>query len=388
MSAARPADTGLPVIGLSLALAAAIWGLLWPLQTFDMREYLLPWMAHIGAYGPIGAFDHPFSNYSPTYLYLLALASPLAPLVSDHGVVKLVSLLGTLWLAWSVNHLLRLADAPAPASAGALLLLLPSAVINAALLGQCDALWAAPCVMAVARALERRAAAMLLWCGLAFAFKAQAIFLAPFAIAMLISWRSRWTLWAIPPAVYLAAMAPAWLAGWPAADLLTVYLRQAGTFDQLSMNAPNLWQLVQATPGFDAPAWPHLALGVATLGAIGLILAAQRLLRGDYPVPPETLLSLALLSSLVLPGLLPRMHDRFFFLADVLAFTLVLLRRNRTSMLIAATIQLGSIFALWSALSSDPSFAAAGAVAMIAATGALAIELFARPLGSRAAAPA
>jgi len=255
MSAARPTETGLPAPWLSLALAAVIWAALWPLQTFEMRVYLLPWMAHIGAHGPVGVFGHPFSNYTPTYLYVVALASLLATLISDHGVVKFVSLLGTLWLAWSIHHLLRVSGAPAPARAGALTLLLPSAIVNAALLGQCDAFWAAACVMAVASAIDRRPAAMLLWCGLAFAFKAQAIFLAPFAIAMLIAWRSRWTLWAIPPAVYLTAMVPAWAAGWPAADLLSVYLRQAGTFDQLSMNAPNLWQLVQAAPGLDAPIW-------------------------------------------------------------------------------------------------------------------------------------
>lgn len=388
MSASRPTAIGLPAIGLSLALAAVIWVLLWPLQTFDMHEYLLPWMAHIGAHGPVGAFGHPFSNYTPTYLYLLALASPLAALISDHGVVKLVSLLGTLWLAWSVHHLLRVGGAAAPARAGALILLMPSAIVNAALLGQCDAFWAAACVMAVTCALERRAAAMLVWCGLAFAFKAQAVFLAPFAIMMLIAWRSRWTLWTIPPVVYLAAMAPAWLAGWPAADLLTVYLRQAGTFDQLSMNAPNLWQLVQAAPGLDAAVWPHFAFAMAALGAIGLILAAQRLLRAETPVSRETLLSLALLSSIVLPGLLPRMHDRFFFLADVLALALALLRRDRSAMLIAGAIQLGSVLALLSALSSNPAFAAIGAVTMIAATAALAAELFARPLAGRRAAAA
>ena len=79
---------------------------------------------------------------------------------------------------------------------------------------------------------------MLVWCGIAFSIKAQAIFLAPFAIAFLISRRTPLRYWLIPPSVYAAMMAPAWAAGWPAADLATVYLRQAQYFDDLSMNAP------------------------------------------------------------------------------------------------------------------------------------------------------
>jgi len=82
------------------------------------------------------------------------------------------------------------------------------------------------------------------------------------------------------------------------------------------------------------------------------------------------------------------MHDRFFFLADVLALTLALLRRDRSTILIAGAVQLSSVLALLSALSSNPSFAAIAAVTMIAATAALAIETLGQPARQRAAATA
>ena len=71
------------------------------------------------------------------------------------------------------------------------------------------------------------------------------------------------------------------------------------------------------------------------------------------------------------------MHDRYFFLADVLALVLALRCRDRGSFLILAAVQTGSILALWSYLISDPRPATIGAVLMIAATIAVAARLLA-----------
>jgi Gpi18-like mannosyltransferase len=219
---------------------------------------------------------------------------------------------------------------------------------------------------------------MLVWCGIAFAFKLQAVFIAPFALAMLIAHRTPWRLWPIPAGIYIGAMLPAWLAGWPAADLATIYLRQAGFYDQLAMNAPNLWQIVQTLAG-PAPLEPIAFAAAALIMLVFLVRFARA---GAMPDP----VAAALLSALILPGLLPRMHDRYFFLADLLAFALAASWRSRDGWLIFAGVQTGSLLALWSGMSGDPAFAAAGGVAMIAATGALMLRL--RPHPARTLTPA
>lgn len=373
MDPAREIRTSMPRAWLSLALGLALYALLWPLQPFDVRTFLIPWTEHIVAAGPVGAFAHPFSNYAPPYLYLLAAISPLAALITVTGAIKLVSALGSLWLAWAAYRLLRAAGAVGADRAAALTILLPTALLNAALLGQCDALWAAPCLLAVGAAIERRPGRMLLWCGIAFAFKLQAIFLAPFALAVLLAERAPWRLWLIPPAVYAAAMLPAWLAGWPAADLATIYLRQAGYYDALAMNAPNLWQIVTTLAG-PLPLEP-VAFAFAALASLAFLFRFAR--DGAMPDP----IAAALLSALLLPGLLPRMHDRYFFLADLLAFVLAVSWRRRDGWLIFAAVQIGSLLALWSGMSGDPAFATAGGVAMLAATGALLMRLVPAPRG-------
>jgi Gpi18-like mannosyltransferase len=366
-----------PRLWITLALAAALYAAVWPVNLKDMDGFLIPWLQHILDKGPVGAFAEPFSNYSPPYLYLLALASPLAAWVGKMTLIKAVSVLGTVWLAWSVHSLLRAAGARLSFRASALILLVPSVGLNAALLGQCDALWTAACVSAVACAMKRRLVAMLVWSGLAFALKAQAAFCAPFIVAVLVAERAPVRFWLIPPAVYVAAMLPAWAAGWPAADLATIYLRQAQWFDALSLSAPNIWMLVQEVG--NPAAFPAEPMAFAAAAAAALLYVAYFARRG---LEPSDMIAAALLASLLLPGLLPRMHERYFFLADVLSFALAMAARDRPAWLIFAAVQTSAVLSLWSYLTTGPMFAAAASITMIAATLAVAARL-----GPKAPAP-
>ena len=110
----------------------------------DVNFYLLPWYEHIVEAGPIGAFRAPFGNYSPPYLYLLA-ASTLVPTNDPVIIIKLLSLLGGMWLAVAGYRLMVACSKPRPEIA-ALLLFLPTVMLNTSILSQTDTFWVAPCV--------------------------------------------------------------------------------------------------------------------------------------------------------------------------------------------------------------------------------------------------
>ena len=321
-----------------LAAALNLWALCWATVPRDFELFLGPWYAHITAEGPVRAFAQPFSNYTPPYLYLLALASLEGEWLSPLNVVKALSLAGTGFLAFALADLLKAAGGK-PRHA-LWLFVLPSAVLNAALLAQCDAIWAGACLFAVAAMIRGRTAAALLWCGVAIAFKAQSAFVAPFIVGTLIGGRAPLWQWLIPPAVWAAFMTPAWLLGWPAVDLATIYFRQAGEFDFAGTLAnPWIWGTV-FVPGVAKELYP-LGYGLATAAAVGIAGLTARAVK-----QPKALLPLALLSATALPYLLPKMHERFLFLADVLALALALARRDRRSIAIAVAVQLTSLSAL------------------------------------------
>jgi len=118
-------------------------------------------------------------------------------------------------------------------------------------------------------------------------------------------------------------MVPAALAGRGWGDLVTIYLRQASEFKELSLNAPNPYLIIQRIlPGSFAIG---MRVGLVLAVIVALALVAM-FVRHGRESSPERLVLLATLSLAVMPYVLPKMHDRYFFPASAMAFLLALAR--------------------------------------------------------------
>jgi Gpi18-like mannosyltransferase len=301
-----------------------------------MRIFLEPWMNHILHYGPIAAFGHPFSNYEPAYLYLLALGSLAHGFMATMTIIKILSVAGSVFLTFALADVLKAAGVQARSAV--LALVLPSVVINDALLGQCDALWAGACIFALAAMMRGQTLRSLVWCGVAISFKALAIFIAPVIIGALIGRRVPLWQWAVPALIFLATLVPPWLLGWPAYDLLTVYLGQATLEPLIAGRLGNPWMLMTIFADDQARHYYWIGL-VAALGA-GVIIGALAK-RGWRD--PRFLILLAALSGTLLPFLLPKMLERYYFLGDVMTLALALTLRNRAATVAVLAVQFASI---------------------------------------------
>ena len=320
------------------ALTLYLHSLLWWTEPRDMGLFLRPWFDHIVRYGPVEAFAHPFSNYTPAYLYLLALLSPLHGSLEAMYLIKLLSVAGTAFAALAVADLIS-ATGGRPRYA-LLLFVTPSVVINAALLAQCDALWAGACIFAVSAQIRGHTTRSLLWCGIAVAFKAQAAFIAPLIAGALIGRRTPLWQWTIPAFVFAAIMLPAWLAGWPALDLLMVYPRQAG-WVPFAGRLANPW--IVATVFTPETAKSLYWIGYCSAAAAGIVVAS---LTSTSVRNAKALALLALLSSLALPFFFPKMIERYFFLADLLSLAIAISYTARSTVLLAVMVQLASLLSL------------------------------------------
>lgn len=294
----------------------------------DLHTYLFPWIEHIRAAGAVNAFREPFGNYTPPYLYLLAVGTLLT--ANSLVIVKVLGAMSCGFAAIAVWRLVRIERSGVEAAATSLLL--PTMIIDGPMLGQCDGIWVGSCLLSVAAAIQGRMLAMALWCGIAFAFKAQAAFIAPFIITVLLQRRATAALWIVPPAIYVVAMLPAWWVGWPAFDLATIYLRQAEYFNTIG-SSPGLWSIGAAI----LPRRPTdlfligYVAGIIFVGIYVVLLYRRSLSR-------EQMLEAALLSALALPFLLPKMHERFTLLADLLALSLAFISSKRGNGAIATAV--------------------------------------------------
>jgi Gpi18-like mannosyltransferase len=286
-------------------------------QNSDVQAYL-GWLDYIGKHGGLSALAENFSDYSPAYLFLLALASPLQAWLPAIWVVKLISIAFSFLLAYGVYRLVRVRFPGGWQAPGAALVVLfaPTVVLNSAWWGQTDAIYAALAVFSAAAAAEKKPAWAAGWFGAALAIKAQAIFLAPFLLVLWVKGELRFKHFLLVPVGYLIPLLPAFIAGRPVQELVGIYGGQAQIFQYLNMNAPNFYLFVPNR-------WYHGALWIgAGLTVAAALFIAGRAFLSLHPMKPDLLVLTAALCAASMPFLLPKMHDRYWFLADVLTIAL------------------------------------------------------------------
>lgn len=317
-------------IALILSLAIILRWHGWSWQTDDFKDFLQPWYQFIQGNDRFWALKHNFFNYNPPYIYLLVLWSYLFPHFSALAVIKSIAigldLGGSFWVyRWVASlipkpsHLAQ--DYPrfphlAALFAAALFLIAPTIVLNGSYWGQCDMAYTTAAIASLygfSQGYNRLALATFT---LALTFKLQAIFTAPVVLILLLQQQVHWRdLW-IVPAVYGLTLVPAAIAGRPWDSLLGVYWQQFNTYQALTMNAPSLYQWFPKAP---YQLTVTVGLGVAGLVTLGLVGA---IVRRWQRLSPVQLVQIALGFNLIVPLLLPKMHDRYWFCADVLSFIL------------------------------------------------------------------
>lgn len=326
-----------------IAGAAIAYGSLIEADNSDIHDFLIPWYEYILSHGRFSAFADNFSNYTPPYLYLLSIGTLADGWLSPFVVIKLLSIVGAIFLACCSHVLLRQFMPREPALLAALLLfLLPSVMVNSVVWGQCDAFYTGFIILALAFALQRKGLLMAAMLGAAIAFKLQAVFIAPFGLFMLLSRMLKpWSL-LVSAATWCVLMLPAWIAGRPMMDLAGIYLEQADYYRSLSLNAPNIWIYIEYFDLMPYDIGTKIGIAVAALVVLAIaIVADTRKMTGR-----SDFLLIALLSSIAVPYFLPRMHERYFFMADILSFLLACIFRSAPTIAAAVLIGIGTLLAL------------------------------------------
>ncbi|MDB5497257.1 MAG: hypothetical protein JWP28_1288 [Phenylobacterium sp.] len=323
----RVAAAALVLVGLEIRLA------MWSYATADVGRYLWPWYAFARDHG-WRALGVAFTNYTPFYGYLLIAATAFdghAPALLLIKAISFVFELATAFLAY--RFVLRATGSRNRASVALVACwLAPAVLYNGALWGQADSIWTFFIVLAVYLFSTARNGVMPF--GVAFAVKAQGVFLGPFALGMIVRQR-RTVLWlGAVPLIYLAIAAPTLLAGRPLMDVLGVYLDQANTFHALSKHAASLWAL---TPSVPYTAGVAIGLALAAAAGLAITVLIARAKRTD--VEFNTLA--ACLSLLAMPFLLPKMHDRYFYAFEVLS--IILACQNRRYLMVAMAAQVSAV---------------------------------------------
>lgn len=298
-----------------LALGARL--VFFPYVSEDSRLFFVPWMQEFRNHGA-SALGGEFSNYNFPYMFLLFLGSLLP--AEPHYAIKIVALIGDCLLALSVGAVVkRLQPArPLPEVAALITLFLPTVLLNASMWGQCDSIYCSFLLLSLRSLLENDARGGWLWWAVALSFKLQAVFFLPALVLIALRNRHSLALPAMATGVWVLLSSLPLLFGRSLMSTFSIYFHQTQETN-LFAGAANVY------------AWfPTVSAGEARVPAIlvcggALLVTAAAYWRG--PDSAERRVLLVITTVAVCPLLLPQMHDRYFFAAEVMS--LLLLRRTK-----------------------------------------------------------
>lgn len=297
--------------------------ILFPVKTGDYIGFLQPWLEFIKTHGYFSSLKYGFYDYTPSYIYILAIIAKIGfnPLYS----VKLVSIFFEYLLAFFIGKIAyqKYKNNLHIWIAMAVIPLLPSVLLNSSYLSQCDSIYAAFTLGSVFFILNKEHLLSCLFLGIAFAFKMQTVMILPFFFIMMLRGGIRWYYFLVTPFVFVISLIPAWFLGRSFSDLLSVYISQTDHYHYLTLNFPNLYFLI-SNNYYE----PVKIAGILTTTLITLFTGVW-LSSKKFIFSFEIWIRLAFLSAVIIPFLLPGMHERYLYLGDVLGVLYFLvLRKN------------------------------------------------------------
>jgi Gpi18-like mannosyltransferase len=310
---------GLIILALALlTLRVTLWRYF---VNSDLLNAFLPWQTYLLEHGRWHALQHPFSMYFPAYFDITAMTSYLDGHINRVSQIKLVSFSFDIVTAAVAYYLVgRLTRSSTPGRGRSIAQLVapfcilagPTVLLNGAVWGQSDIVYTCFLLLSTCCVITGMGALAALFFGVAFAFKLQAIFLAPFIVAMLMQKRIRWWHLLLVPVGWLAALVPPVLNGAKALQFLSLTSSQGESFPTLAINVGNPWIIADRI---------HFNVNAGTLAGIVLTVLVMIAITiwGAQPAfrNATNTLALATLCVLAIPYVMPKMHDRYFFPAEI-----------------------------------------------------------------------
>lgn len=306
---------------LMLAVIGLVRFSLLDFESKDYLDFLAPWTQFFRDNGFKG-LGLDVGNYNPPYMYLLWLFSLLP--VKELYLIKLTSLLFDVLTAWAGMKLLSLCTEKRSRLLTCFfaLLILPTFIINSAKWAQCDSIYAFFGIFSIYLALKDKPWSAMCFMAASLAFKLQAVFIMPVFIILLIAGKFRPKHFIAFPVSYVVYMLPAIIAGRPFFKVMTLYFSQAGTAgDALNYNAPSLTSMINA---YGDPAEISKFLILAAFLFMLIVFCTAAMKRDELDA--RLIIGFTALLVIGIPFLLPHMHDRYFYLAGVMAVLLACAR--------------------------------------------------------------
>lgn len=310
--------------------------------TADYVSFLSGW-TQMFREGGFATLAENVGDYNLLYQYILLIISKSS--LHDLYLIKYVTIVFDYLLALAMMRAAgRFGGKKAALPVFLLMMVLPTTLLDGACWGQCDSVYAFFVVMSLYLLATDRPTRSAICLSVAFAFKLQTIFVFPVVLLGLLHKKFNWRHALAFFAAYIVTMIPAMLAGRTFMDALSVYANQSmgQYYDRLSYNAPNLYLFfpmmefasnqeftwMRYIAGIDGKGlngylnpdlFPDLQHAALYACVILVLIAVVYWLIHWREITMDMMPDFALFFAIFLPFVMPKIHERYFYLADMLS---------------------------------------------------------------------
>ncbi|MDR2509677.1 MAG: hypothetical protein LBC77_03420 [Spirochaetaceae bacterium] len=287
----------------------------------DYKAFIINWTEYLSQNGHFFGIATIKSDYSPVYLYFLSIVS-FFPKNLWLPCVKIISCIFDFLLAFviakSVFHVHK--NKFRALTAYAMILFCPTVFFNSGIWAQCESIYALFVFLSLLYFIKNKVAWALFFCGIALSIKIQTIFVIPFIIFLYFG-----RCFSFNKLLYFfLGFISTIIIGLPFGahiQMLKAYFKQlAGYSDRLTMNAPSVYALFNAVDHTDLLGRIGIVFTFTILfGMLLLIIKNHEYKAPEYNSKQTAVMRITLFffSVLIVPFFLPRMHERYFYLAEI-----------------------------------------------------------------------
>lgn len=306
------------ILVIGIAAALLIRYICLDFESFDYLSFLRKWVQHFADNGGWRAIKDQVGDYNVMYQYIVIICSYLN--ISSLYAIKLFSIVFDFVLALGCCKLIGCFGVSRAKQhvIFVIILLLPTVWLNSAVWGQCDSIYVSFIIWSLYFFFKEKKYLSLAFLSLAFTFKLQTVFVMPVFFILFVKERIKIRHLAMFPITYFITCIPALLLQKPFSDILGIYFKQTSEYPMLSMNAPTFWQMIDVVQPDEM--LKRIGMILAALVVVAFIIAV--LIKKDK-LDNKAILTLALIFGVGIPFFLPHMHDRYFFMADIISVVYV-----------------------------------------------------------------
>ena len=341
--------------GIITILAIVARAVLFNRTSADINGCIFPWYENLYTNGFKGLGTQT-GDYTPAYNYFLFFLSLFRLEPGSNALlycIKIYSILhdfGVAIFASLIIYKLTNKDKLKTVLAYALSLMGITIILNSGWWGQCDSIYTMFSLAAIYFFLCKKQRIAMIFVGCAFCYKLQTIFILPvFIIAMLRKeYKFRYIIWI--PIIYILMCIPACFAA-PSffqrlGECLKVYINQTGnSYRQLSLNAGTLYTII-FTNFKEEETLSAMAIPLAIF-VIGTFIFMH--FRSKREIDNKLYFKMFAFYSLLVPFMLPHMHDRYYYISDILIplYALINIKKFYVPILSVTNSMIGYMVYLW-----------------------------------------